>query len=69
MVQHSRDMFTDTCLRTHGGQICNLKSTCLIRTILDLLERVDALVLYINIQSNKYKLTAAHRWSFNTGGH
>ena len=50
MVQHSRDMFMDTCLWTHGGQICNLKSTCLIRTILDLLERVDALVLYINIQ-------------------
>ena len=36
---------------------------------LDLLEKVDALVLYINIQLEKYKLTAAHRWSFNTGGH
>ena len=36
---------------------------------LDLLERVDALVLYIDNQLKKYKLTAAHRWSFNTGGH
>ena len=36
---------------------------------LDLLERVDALMLYINIQLERYKLTAAHRWSFNTGGH
>ena len=34
-----------------------------------LLEKVDALVLYINIQLEKYKLTAAHRWSFNPGGH
>ena len=37
--------------------------------ILGLLEKVDALVLYINIQSETYTLTAAHRWSFNTGGH
>ena len=44
MVQHSHDMFMDTWL---SGQICNLKSTCLFY---DLLERVDALVLYINIQ-------------------
>ena len=44
MVQHSHDMFMDTWW---SGQICNLKSTCLF---LDLLERVDALVLYINIQ-------------------
>ena len=63
MVQHSHE---DTCY----GQICNLKATCLIRTVfLDLLERVDVLVLYINILLEKYKLTAAHRWSFNTGGH
>ena len=33
------------------------------------LERVDALVIYIDIQLKKYKLTAAHKWSFNTGGH
>ena len=37
---------------------------------LDLLEKVDALVLYVNIHLEKYK-SAAHtcRWSFNTGGH
>ena len=32
------------------------------------LEKIDALVLYIKIQL-KYKLTAAHRWPFNIGGH
>ena len=37
--------------------------------ILNFGRKVDALVLYINIQLEKYKLTAAHRWSFNTGGH
>ena len=33
---------------------------------LDLLEKIDALVLYIKIQF-KYKLAAAYRWSLNTG--
>ena len=33
---------------------------------MDLLEKID--VLYIKIQL-KYKLAAAYRWSFNTGGH
>ena len=36
---------------------------------LDLLERVYALVLSINIHFEKYKFTASHEWSFNTGGH
>ena len=34
----------------------------------DLLEKIDALGLFIKIQL-KYKLAAAYRWSFNTGGH
>ena len=37
--------------------------------ILDLQVMVDALVLSINIQLEKYKFVASHKWSFNTGGH
>ena len=37
--------------------------------ILDLQEMVDALALSINIQLEKYKFAASHKWSFSTGGH
>ena len=60
MVPHSH---------VYGYMVISFKVHLPIRTVFGLLERVDALVLHIDIQLEKYKLTASHKWSFNTGGH
>ena len=61
MVQHSR---------VSGCMVISFKVHLSNKDhILDLQERVDALVLSINIQLEKYKFAASHKWSFNTGGH